>query len=85
MSCYNRSREWIKGRNARGNEPVTHPPLYTLAIRYRSDGRIKTLSKPNSASPLELVVAALRDEPKQVTFCMAPPPRRPLPQLELFA
>lgn len=84
VSCYNRQREYLLGRNARGNAPVTHPPLYRLAVRYRAGGRVKTLARDNIADTLELVVAALRDEPKQVTFGMMPP-RSPLPQMELFA
>lgn len=84
VSCYNRSREWIKGRNARGNAPITHPDLHRIAIRYLAGGKPKTLARDHVVSSAELVVAALRDEPKQVTFGMMPPPRFPLPQLELF-
>lgn len=84
VSCYNRSREWIKGRNARGNAPVTHPDLFRMSIRYRVGGAVKVLARDDVAAPIELVVAALRDEPKQVTFGMMSP-SSPLPQLELFA
>lgn len=83
VSCQNRQYEYIKGRNARGNAPVTHPTLYRLAIRYRAGGQVKTLDKPNVVDTMELVVAALRDEPKQVTFAPMTP-RSPLPQMELF-
>lgn len=85
VSCYNRSLEYLKGRNARGNAPVTHPKLHRLKIRYMAGGRVKSLEKPNVVSCLELVVAVLRDEPKQATFSVSPPPRSPLPQLDLFA
>lgn len=85
VSCANRQYEYRKGKNARGNTPVTHPHLYRISIRYQTDGRTKTVARPDSASLTELVVAALRDEPKQVTFCMSPPMRSPLPQMELFA
>ena len=84
VSCKNREYEYLKGRNARGNAPVTHPPLHRLSIRYRTGGRVKTLERCNVVDSLELVVAALRDEPKQVTFTISPPPRSPMPQLELF-
>lgn len=85
VSCKNREYEYLKGRNARGNAPITHPTLHQLAIRYRSGGRVKTLRRANVVSTMELVIAALRDEPKQVTFAMLPPQRSPLPQMELFA
>lgn len=85
ISCKNREYEYVKGRNARGNVPVTHPLLHRLSLRYWTGGRAKTLTKGNAVDSLELVVAALRDEPKQVTFTMSPPPRSPLPQMELFA
>lgn len=83
VSCYNRSLEYIKGRNARGNAPVTHPTLYRLSIRYRAGGRVKTLHRQHSADPMELVVATLRDEPKQATFMLLSP-RSPHPQMGLF-
>lgn len=84
VSCYNRAREWIKGCNARGTVPVTHPTLYCMAIRYRAGGRVKTLTKSNTACSSELIIAALRDEPKQATFALLAAPS-PLPQMELFA
>ena len=84
VSCQNRQYEYKKGKNARGNAPVMHPTLYRIAIRYRTNGRIKTLARDDVADSVELVVAALRDEPKQVTFGMMPAPRFPLPQLEPF-
>lgn len=83
-SCYNRERELLVGRNARGNVPSTLPPLYRLAICYRTDGRVKVLERAHALDTLELVTAVLRDEPKQATFGMQV--RRPaLVQQELFA
>lgn len=68
VSCYNREREYLKGRNAKGNRPVMHPDLHRLSIRYRTGGEVKTLTIAHAVDTSELVVAALRDEPKQVTF-----------------
>lgn len=84
-SCYNRQLEYLKGRNAKGNAPKYHPVLWRIAIRYMAGGRIKTLCRPHVVSSEELVIAALRDEAKQVTF--GPTARKPagMPQLELFA
>lgn len=68
VSCWNREREWIIGRNRRGVPPKHHPPLYQATIRYVSDGAVKTLTKPHVASMLELIVSCVRDNAKQVTF-----------------
>jgi len=84
VSCYNRSAEYKKGRNARGSAPINHPILYRIAIRYMAGGQVKTKTRDDAASSLELIVGALRDEPKQVTFGMLSP-RSPMPQMELFA
>lgn len=84
VSCKNREYEYLKGKNARGNTPVTHPVLHRMRIRYLAGGKLKTVERSNVANPLELVVAVLRDEPKQATFGVLPPPRSPLPQMELF-
>lgn len=83
VSCVNREYEYRKGRNARGTAPVTHPPLLALEIRYLAGDRPARLAI-DAVSPTELVVAALRDSSKQVTFGFHA--RRPeLPQGELFA
>lgn len=84
VSCYNRGREWLIGRNARGNKPSTLPPLWRLAIRYRTGGRVKVREMPHALDVLELITATLRDEPKQATFALHV--RRPaLVQADLFA
>lgn len=67
VSCVNREYEYRKGRNARGTVPVTHPPLAPIEIRYLAGDRPARL-KIDAVSTLELVVAALRDCSKQVTF-----------------
>lgn len=84
VSCQNRQYEYKKGANARGNAPVTHPTLYRISVRYMAGSKVKTKTRDDAASSLELVIGALRDESKQVTFGMVSP-RSPLPQLELFA
>ena len=84
VSCYNREREYLKGRNAKGNKPVLHPTLYPLEIRYRAGAEVKVKAIEHAVSTHELVVATLRDEPKQVTFaCSVKHP--PFHQGDLFA
>lgn len=84
VSCYNRGREYLIGRNAKGNKPVKHPELYRIAIKYRSGGQVKTRVMAHAVDTAELVIAALRDEPKQVTFGPRIGPSR-VAQGELFA
>jgi hypothetical protein len=82
VSCYNREREYQKGRNAKGSAPVKHPPLYQLEIRFQAGEVIQRIAMP-AVSSQELVVAALRDTSKQVTFAFNG--KRPaLPQGDLF-
>lgn len=84
VSCANRQYEYRKGRNARGDVPVRHPTLHRAAVLYRSGGQVKRLARDDVADPIELVVAALRDEPRQVTFAMVPTRPR-MAQAGLFA
>lgn len=82
-SCYNRELEYRKGRNARGTAPVTHPVLHALTIKYQCGDELQRMAL-SAVSSEELVVAALRDSSKQVTFAFSRP-RVELPQGELFA
>lgn len=68
VSCWNREREMLIGRNRRGVPPKFHPALYPGTIRFFVEGVVKTLSKPHVAQQLELIIACIRDNPKQVTF-----------------
>ncbi|MBB3017637.1 hypothetical protein FHR70_000677 [Microvirga lupini] len=82
VSCYNREREFNLGRNAKGSAPVKHPPLHNIEIRYQAGEVLQRLAMPVVSSE-ELVVAALRDTSKQVTFAFSG--KRPeMPQGELF-
>lgn len=83
VSCYNREREYLIGRNAKGSAPKMHPPLMHLEIRYRAGETHQVLAIEHAVSTQELIVAALRDTSKQVTFAFHQ--RRPdMPQGELF-
>lgn len=85
VSCYNREREYLKGRNAKGNVPVMHPPLHRLVARYMAGGKVKTRVIEHAVGMAELVFAVLRDEPKQATFGAYIPRPVAVRQLELFA
>lgn len=83
VSCYNREREYLIGRNAKGSAPKLHPPLHHLEIQYQAGDAIQRLVL-HAVSSEELVIAALRDTSKQVTFAFSS--KRPeLPQGDLFA
>ena len=82
VSCANREYEYRKGRNARGTAPVTHPPLAPIEIRFLAGDQVSR-SAIDAVSMTELVVAALRDSSKQVTFgFFANGPK--VPQQDLF-
>lgn len=68
VSCYNRQREWIKGRNARGTKPVKQPPLHPVSIAYIVGGEIQASKAVMSESTVEMVTRILRDSRKEVTF-----------------
>lgn len=82
VSCYNREREYLTGRNAKGSAPIKHPTLYPIEIQFQVGDAVQRLQL-RAASSEELIVATLRDTSKQVTFAFRS--RRPmLPQGELF-
>jgi hypothetical protein len=68
ISCYNRQREFVVGRNAKGTKPVKLAPLEPRRIRYLSGKAVKTLYMPLSVDTEELMVSALRDSQETVTF-----------------
>jgi hypothetical protein len=68
VSCWNRAREVIVGRNAKGKPPKIHPPLAPRSITVRSGGQNITIKREHSVSTDELVVAGLRDCTRQVLF-----------------
>ena len=70
MSCWNRERELVIGRNARGRKPLNHPPLVPVAVNVRVDGEVHVVRKQRATSVNELVIGQLRDNKSQVFFAM---------------
>jgi hypothetical protein len=68
VSCFNREREIIKGRNARGVAPTKLAPLAPRKICYMTNGRVVVKRMERTAHFAELVIATLRDEIHEVTF-----------------
>jgi len=68
VSCWNRQREWILGKNSKGSKPTKMGPLLRRSIRYRKGDESAVKELDLSASITELVVSVLRDSKKSVQF-----------------
>lgn len=68
VSCYNREREVLKGRNAKGTAPTRLAPLVPRRIWFMAGGAPTTLASPRTVDATELVIAALRDSQDRVRF-----------------
>jgi hypothetical protein len=68
VSCYNREREVIRGRNARGMVPTKLARLDPRSICYSENGAVRIARTERTAGLAELVVATLRDATHQVIF-----------------
>lgn len=68
ISCYNRQREYLIGKNAKGTKPVKLAPLEARRIRYMSGKAPKTLYMPLTVDTEELIISALRDSKDTVRF-----------------
>jgi len=75
ISCYNRQLEYIKGKNAKGAPPSKMRPLARRTVRYFAAGEPVTMTLDHTASTTEMIVAALRDCKKRVTFAFYGMPR----------
>lgn len=82
VSCYNRQREWLIGANSKGTAPTKMAPLSRRRIRFLSGSDPVNLVLDNSRDTMELVVTALRDSKKRVTFAFSVQPE--LTQQRLF-
>lgn len=68
VSCWNRAREVIVGKNARGRKPLNHPPIVPHAITVLSGKKLLTIKRAHAICTEELILAALRDCTRQVFF-----------------
>ena len=68
VSCYNREREILIGKNAKGTKPIKLATLAPRRIRYMAGDDPQVLALQQSADTVELMVAALRDSKKTVRF-----------------
>jgi hypothetical protein len=83
ISCYNRQREQMIGKNRKGAAPIKLAPLHRRSISYMAGGKLRTKTIDRSINTTELVVAVLRDEEHAVQFrWQAPPSLQALLRLE---
>lgn len=68
VSCYNRQREYVIGKNSKGSAPSKMRPLARRTVRYFAADEVRTLTLDHSADTVELMVAVLRDQKKRVVF-----------------
>lgn len=83
VSCYNREREFLIGKNSRGNKPIRHPQLYRIKLKILAGSTLSVCQLDRAVDLTEVVVAALRDVKKQVTFGFQSMPPN-LQQMDLF-
>lgn len=84
VSCYNRQRETLCGRNAKGKAPVKLSRLDTRRMRYMAGPDIRTLVLRHTVDTDELIVTALRDNKQQVMFAWNSTPPAAIRQLRLW-
>ncbi|MGF6900383.1 hypothetical protein [Paraburkholderia sp. GAS348] len=73
ISCYNRQREQLIGKNAKGTKPVKLAPLQRRTVSYMAGGKLKTKTVDRSLDATEVIIAVLRDEEDSVRFRWQPP------------
>ena len=68
ISCYNRDREALVGRDAKGNRPVLCDQLHDERIVVMADGSARIESVPRVISPVEAMIRIARHAKAPVAF-----------------
>lgn len=68
ISCWNRQREWVIGKNAKGSKPVKLGPLARRTLRYMCGDEPTTTTIDLTHDTTEMIVAVLRAARKRVQF-----------------
>lgn len=68
ISCYNRQREFVIGRNARGLTPVRLRPLAARRVGFLEQGAVTVKRMALTASSSEVLLATLRHARHAVAF-----------------
>ncbi|KFG67127.1 hypothetical protein JH26_23815 [Microvirga sp. BSC39] len=70
FSCFNREREVIKGRNAKGTKPLKLTALDARSVTFqRVDRTVHTRSIDRTLGTTEVIKAVLHGEKQHVQFC----------------
>lgn len=68
VSCYNREREVLIGRNSKGSTPVRCRKIYSKALMFVVDGKVVMRQFDHVASAVEAMTTAIRQERGEVMF-----------------
>jgi hypothetical protein len=68
VSCYNRQREVIVGRNAKGNRPQLSDKLHTLHFVVIQGGRSRIVHRPNVTGQSEAILSLAKSIGGTVAF-----------------
>lgn len=83
VSCFNREREWIKGKNAKGTRPTRMKPLAPVSIACLVESSVSEITVPLATGILEAALSCLRKEQRPVLFAR-PVPRAVGCQMSMF-
>lgn len=83
VSCFNREREWIKGKNAKGTRPTRMQPLVPVSIACLVESVAAEVTLPLATGILEAALSFLRKEQRPVLFAR-PMPRAVGYQMSMF-
>jgi hypothetical protein len=74
-SCFNRERELIRGRNAKGHVPrVVARRLFRCRVLAVQGDAVAPVERDIAAGPLELILSQVSRAKAQIAFGWAPPP-----------
>lgn len=68
VSCYNREREVMAGKNAKGTAPVKLGPLFPINLSYIVDGSPQRFSTKCARDLMEPMVSVLRTTRGSIAF-----------------
>lgn len=73
ISCYNRHREALIGRNRRGTRPALADRLHTAQVLVVDGGQVALKAAPRVASRCEALMVIAKAAPAPVAFGLVPP------------
>jgi len=86
ISCYNRGREVMIGKNARGAVPKYLPAMISVHVAYQDDGVLRQVDVNQVADETEARLALVRKSSHVLAFVRSPdlPERQGSVQMDLF-